>query len=252
MTYSEMLNTIILDSKLSLRQIASKCGDLGLSITPSYISQLKNNKLPAPNPEVSITIAKACSSKLHAALVFLGYMEKAPEIIRDYMNTSTRLYKLMLENLSGGQSKVPLTKEARDFIQRLDVISAYELTKNYLSEGNFDLSKELAEEMILVSGGAIKTGNDSITTFINDSSMSPTIPMHAMLTIMPTKISLLKEKDIIALYPYGRKMVTLRRIFFLKNQVLLIPEDSTHDIITTDSLEKVDYVGKVISYKVDL
>jgi transcriptional regulator with XRE-family HTH domain len=252
MTYSEMLHSIILESKLSLRQIASKCEALGISITPSYISQLKNNKLPPPNPEVSIAIAKACSSKLHAALVFLGYMEKAPEIIKDYMNTSTKLYKLMLENLCDGQTQVPLTKEARDFISRLDVISAFELTKNYLNEGQFGLTKELAEEMILVSGGAINTANDGITTFVNDTSMSPTIPIHSMLTIMPTKISLIKEKDIIALYPYGRKMVTLRRIFFIKNLILLIPEDTTHDIISTDSLEKVDYVGKVISYKVDL
>lgn len=252
MTYSQMLDSIITDSKLSLRQLALKCENLGLSITPSYISQLKNNKLPPPTPEVSIAIAKACSSKLQAALVFLGYMEKAPDIIKNYMNTSTKLYRLMLENLCDGQTNVPLTPEAREFISKLDVISAFELTNNYLNEGKFDLTKELAEEMILVSGGAIKTNNDMITTFINDSSMSPTIPLHSMLYIMPTKAAFIKEKDIIAIYPQGRKMVTLRRVFFLKDQVLLIPDDNTHDIISTTSIEKLDYLGKVISYKIDL
>lgn len=252
MTYSEMLDSIITDSKLSLRQLALKCENLGLSITPSYISQLKNSKLPPPNPEVSITIAKACGSRLQAALVFLGYMEKAPDIIKDYMHTSTELYKLMLENLCDGQTKVPLTPEAREFISRLDVISAFELTSNYLNEGKFDLTKELAEEMILVSGGAVKTNNDMITAFINDTSMSPTIPMHSMVYIMPTKASFIKEKDIVAIYPSGRKMITLRRVFFLKDQVLLIPEDNSHDIISAASIEKIDYLGKVISYKIDL
>jgi transcriptional regulator with XRE-family HTH domain len=252
MTYSEMLDSIIKDSKLSLRQLASKCGDLGLNITPSYISQLKNNKLPAPSPEVSITIARACSSKLHAALVFLGYMEKAPDIIKDYMRTSTKLYKLMLENLCDGQTNVPLTSEARAFINKLDVISAFELTTNYLNEGKFELTNELAEEMILISGGAIKTNDDLITTFLNDTSMSPSIPMHSLLFIMPIKSSLIKEKDIIGIYPRGRKTVTLRRVFFLKDQVLLIPEDTSHDIISTISLENIDYLGKVISYKIDL
>lgn len=252
MTYAEMLSSIIQESRMSLRQIASKCEDLGQSITPSYISQLKNSKLPPPNPEVSIALAKACGSRLHAALVFLGYMEKAPEIIRDYMNNSTRLYKLVLENLSDGQGKVPLTREARDFISRLDVITAYELASTYLEQGNFTPSSQLAEELVLISGGAVKAGNDVINVFINDSSMAPTIPAHSMLTIMPTKISLLKEKDIIALYPYGRKMVTLRRIFFLKNQVLLIPEDTAHEIISVESLDQIDYVGKVMSYRVDL
>jgi len=251
MTYSEMLNSIILESKLSLRQISAKCGDLGLSITPSYISQLKNNKLPAPSPEVSITIAKVCSSKMHSALVFLGYMEKAPDVIKEYISTSTQLYKLMLENLCDGETDVPLTEEARSFISRLDVISAFELTSNYLKEGKFNLTKELAEEMILISGGALKSKNDVITTFINDTSMSPTIPNHSLVFITPTKQSLIKEKDIIALYPYGRKMATLRRVFFLKNQLLLIPEDHSHDIIAVESLEKIDYLGKVVSYKVD-
>lgn len=252
MTYSQMLDSVITESKLSLRQLALRCENLGLQITPSYISQLKNNKLPPPNPEVSITIAKACSSKLQAALVFLGYMEKAPDIIKDYMNTSTKLYKLMLENMCDGETKVPLTPAAREFISKLDVISAYELTKNYLNEGKFELTKELAEEMVLVSGGAIKTNNDMMTSFLNDTSMSPTIPMHAKLYIMPTKASMIKEKDIIAIYAYGRKMITLRRVFFLKDQVLLIPDDHGHDIISADSIEKLEYMGKVVSYKIDL
>ncbi len=252
MTYAEMLSSIIPESRMSLRQIAAKCGDLGQSITPSYISQLKNNKLPAPHPDVSLAIAKACGSRLHAALVFLGYMEKAPEIIRDYMNNATRLYRLVLENLSDGQSKVPLTPEAREFISRLDIITAYELASAYLDQGQFTPSAELAEELVLISGGAVKASHDAIHLFINDSSMAPTIPAHSMLTIMPTKLSLLKEKDIIALYPFGRKMVTLRRVFFMKNQVLLIPEDTVHEIISVDSLEQIDYVGKVMSYRVDL
>lgn len=46
MTYAEMLSDIIKKSELSLRQIAKRCEDLNLKIAPSYISQLKNGKLP--------------------------------------------------------------------------------------------------------------------------------------------------------------------------------------------------------------
>lgn len=252
MTYSEMLTSIITESKLSLRQIAARCEDQGVNITPSYISQLKNRKLPPPSPEVSATIAKVCSSRLNAALVFLGYMEKAPDIIKEYMETSTKLYKLMLEYLSDGQTNMPLTDEARQFISNLDVITAFELTLDCLNQGKFQFTEKLAEDMILISGGAVKTDQNCINTFINDTSMSPTIPIHSLVSVMPTNISLIKEKDIIAFYPYGRKMVTLRRVFFIKNQILLIPEDSAHEIISTDSLDKIDYVGKVVSYKVDM
>lgn len=48
MSYSEMLSQIIEESELSLRQISKRCADLDLNITPSYISQLKNGKLPPP------------------------------------------------------------------------------------------------------------------------------------------------------------------------------------------------------------
>ena len=53
MTYAEMLDAIIEESELSLRQISKLCTQFDISITPSYISQLKNGKLPPPSPEVS-------------------------------------------------------------------------------------------------------------------------------------------------------------------------------------------------------
>lgn len=252
MTYAELLDTIISDSRLSLRQVARKCGDLGVSVTPSYISQLRNGKLPAANPEVSSAIARVCGSRMQAALVFLGYMEKAPEIIKNYMNTSTQLYKLMLESLCDGQTNLPLTEEARAFIKNLDVISAFELTSKYLEEGKFGFTREMAEEMILISGGAVKNSDDAIHTFANDKAMHPIIPVHSMVTVMPVRPATIKEKDIIAFYPKGRRMITLRRVFFITGQVLLIPEDTSYEIVAVENLEEIEYMGKVISYKVDL
>ncbi len=80
-----MLDAIITESELSLRQISKLCTQFDISITPSYISQLKNGKLPPPSPEVSLALAKVCNSKNQSQLVFQGYMEKAPEVIREYM-----------------------------------------------------------------------------------------------------------------------------------------------------------------------
>jgi len=85
MGYAEMLDEIISESELSLRQISNLCKQFNISITPSYISQLKNGKLPPPSPEVSLALAKVCNSKKQAQLVFQGYMEKAPDVIREYM-----------------------------------------------------------------------------------------------------------------------------------------------------------------------
>ena len=81
MTYAEMLSDIIKKSELSLRQIAKRCEDLNLKIAPSYISQLKMENSP-PSEEVSLILAKACGSDRQAHLVFQGYMEKAPAMVK--------------------------------------------------------------------------------------------------------------------------------------------------------------------------
>jgi hypothetical protein len=69
---------------------------------------------------------------------------------------------------------------------------------------------------------------------------------------MPTKLDLLKDRDIIAFYPNNRRIPTLRRIFFVKEEILLIPEDKSHDIFLFKNLSEINYIGKVVSYKVDL
>ena len=111
MSYSEMLSQIIEESELSLRQISKRCADLDLNITPSYISQLKNGKLPPPSEEVSLVLAKACGSKNQAQLVFQGYMEKAPELVKEYMLASSALNKIMLETLCQTDNNGPMSRE---------------------------------------------------------------------------------------------------------------------------------------------
>ena len=76
MSYAEMLDEIITESELSLRQISKLCTQFDISITPSYISQLKNGKLPPPSPEVSLALAKVCNSKNQSQLVFSGLYGK--------------------------------------------------------------------------------------------------------------------------------------------------------------------------------
>ena len=124
MTYAEMLEDMINASELSLRQISKRCEDLNLKITPSYISQLKNGKLPPPSEEVSLILAKVCGSDKQAHLVFQGYMEKAPSMIKEYMLASSTLNKVMLESLCKATNKT-FTKEMEDYIKGLDVLAIW-------------------------------------------------------------------------------------------------------------------------------
>jgi len=253
MTYAEMLDAIIEESELSLRQISKLCTQFDISITPSYISQLKNGKLPPPSPEVSLALAKVCNSKNQSQLVFQGYMEKAPDVIKEYMLASSQLNRIMLESLCRAENST-MTQESIDYLKNLDILSTLEMSSRYINPDNKLTPNDLIREITLSSGGVSKINaqGDMINFFLGDTSMSPTIPIHSYIYILPTKQELLKERDIIAFYPNNRKQPTLRKIFYTNDKILLIPEDKAYQIYIIESYEDIEYIGKVVSYKVDL
>ena len=253
MTYAEMLDAIIEESELSLRQISKLCTQFDISITPSYISQLKNGKLPPPSPEVSLALAKVCNSKNQSQLVFQGYMEKAPDVIKEYMLASSQLNRIMLESLCRAENST-MTQESIDYLKNLDILSTLEMSSRYINPDNKLTPNDLIREITLSSGGVSKINaqGDMINFFLGDTSMSPTIPIHSYIYILPTKLELLKERDIIAFYPNNRKQPTLRKIFYTNDKILLIPEDKAYQIYIIESYEDIEYIGKVVSYKVDL
>ena len=91
-----------------------------------------------------------------------------------------------------------------------------------------------------------------INLFLGDDRMAPQIPSHAYLYILPTKTDLLKNRDIVAIYPEGRRIPTLRRLFFVSEQILLVPDNKNHPIYVYSSFEDMEYIGKLVSYKIDL
>lgn len=251
MNYAAMLDEMIIKSELSLRQIAKRCADLDLSITPSYISQLRNGKLPPPTPEVSLALANVCNSKEASKLVFQGYLEKAPEVIKEYMLMSSQLNKMMLESLYKEHNNNRMAQEAKEYLNNLDILSTLEMSSKYIKDGEIELKEDLVKEITLGSGGAAQDG-EIINMFLGDSSMSPTIPIHSYISIMPTNPELIKNRDIIAFYPYGKRQAILRRVFFEKEKILLLPDDRSSDIYITETLQELNYLGKVISFRVDL
>lgn len=251
MNYAQMLDSIIEKSELSLRQIAKRCAELDLTITPSYISQLKNGKLPPPTAEVSMVLAKACNSKDESKLIFQGYIEKAPDVIKEYMLASSELNKVMLETLYKQESNQAMAEEAKKYLKEMDILSTLELSSKYIKDGHIDFNPELAKEITLASGGMTQDEN-MITMFLGDAGMSPTVPIHSFLYIMPTKIDLLKSRDIIAFNIYGKKQPLLRRLYLEGDKILLIPDDRTSQIYIISSFEEIEYIGKLVSYRVDV
>lgn len=84
MQYRELLAEYVAKSKMTLREIAEECKVRGEPIDPSYISKLQTGRLPPPSEEVSRVLAEVLGGDANK-LVYLGYLEKAPSIIRQLL-----------------------------------------------------------------------------------------------------------------------------------------------------------------------
>jgi transcriptional regulator with XRE-family HTH domain len=248
--YHELLNKAILESGLSLRQIAKRYNDLGGSITPSYISQLKNGKLPPPSADVTATLAKALNCSEESRLVFQGYLEKAPQVIKEYMLASSHLNKIMLESLCKVRGDDELTRSAGEFLSKLDVLSTVTLTSKYVTDGVFQLTEQFAKDLELEAKGLQPVGKEQIGYRLESDDMYPYLPKGCRLTLSPTSPSILKSKDIVVFRKGIKTMV--RRIHFTGDEILLLPDNIHGEIVRIKSFDEIDYVGRVVSYQVDL
>ncbi len=252
MRYATMLDDMIKSSELSLRQISKRCSELEISITPSYVSQLRNGKLPPPSEEISLALAKVCGARNQTHLVFQGYMEKAPAIVREYMLASSALNKIMLESLCKASGNV--SDDFKKFIEELDVLAALEMSSKFVSADDPSKAHALVKEIALATNKAVKFDENSemINFFVPDTSMAPLIPVHSYVYILPTRKDLLKDRDIIAFYPPNSKSITLRKQFTVSGKIVLIPEDKSHSLYFYNDVADINYIGKVVSYKADL
>jgi len=228
MNYGQLLDKAISESGLSLREIEKRCKDLGINITPSYISQLKNGKLPPPRPEITAALVDVLHARDESQLIFQGYFDKAPSVIKEYMGASSQLNRVMLERLCEVKGDDEFTRSAKAFLAEIDILS----------------------DMDVPLDGIIKESPESLVFPMNSEDMEPTLPRRSILSISPTNPSLIKSKDIIVF----KKGINhhIRRIYFTADEILLIPDNKHGELFKIHSFEEIDYIGRVIGYRLEL
>ncbi len=246
MSYKEELSRIIKSSGLSLREIASRCQSMGVSISHSYISQLQRGKLPPPKEEVSLAICQVCDAECEDLLIY-GYFDKSPDIIKEYINSCSKVnLKLALTLNEMSKDKIsPDMIENMNLIRRLD----FTTSKGWKLQNQFKGHENIIQDAFNTTFAEKK---DSI--FMKDSSMEPLIPKDSLL-----KIEILRGNkkgkihhepangEIIAFFDLsGEEFV--RRYQEIDGSILLKPENNRYDIISITSLEQINIRGKVVTY----
>ncbi len=85
MTCNELIENLVNNSGLTHKEIANKCKEYGEPITANYISILKNDPSKTPSDNVGIALAKACGAKYENIIVVQAYIDRAPNIIKQFL-----------------------------------------------------------------------------------------------------------------------------------------------------------------------
>lgn len=254
MAYTQLLNSIIEQSGLTVKEIAEKCVKMGVDVTPAYISTLRNDKNNrTPSDKVSRALAEACNCQHKNILVVEAYLQNAPqefnglmEMLRGFVITS---------GMSIMENKLT-TQEIRE---------ADEILKSFpMAELICDMSKEQVMNSIKKGYGSfnvkaskqfddIKIKQEITPTGlpITDNGMSPIIKANDLVTIEALNFEEYKTGDIVYCFKNGEKKKAIARkiIIYNSNQITLLPINNEYnpEIVSKDDIVIMGKVKKVIS-----
>lgn len=245
MGYKETLSQMVEKSGLTLREIADRCRAKGVNIDPSYISKLQTGKQAAASEKISRVLADVCGEKPDN-LIFEGYLEKAPKIIRDFVEKSISSIKGLTNFVFSFTSpeKAGLIKD------NLEKMSPVE----FLNEVN-----EILKSEDDTSGNAPEEDAEDFLSLLSDILKNPTFPMDddSMQPLIPkgSSVKLGEPKEDydgdVAFVKLPGNIYIVRRVFFFDNKVILIPENKLYSKEVFDSSE-VSIVGPVKSIEIEL
>lgn len=223
MGYKELLSEMVEKSHMTLREIADKAKKKGVPIDPSYISKLQTGKQPPPSEDISKVLAEVCNSDPDS-LVWEGYMEKAPEIIRSYVEKTMDYLRdtfiMVMETQIEDEDLIESTKH------QFNKMSSIEFAKTIIS---------YSEELYVVEDDFAyvedEEGNKQKVLFAKsfempDDSMSPIISKGARVTFKSQ--SNVKNGDIVIVHTSENEYL-VRRVVINKNSAILMPENSKYE-----------------------
>ncbi|WP_438494981.1 hypothetical protein [Paenibacillus sp. IHBB 3054] len=128
MKYHELLTKYIDESGLSLGEIVIRAKHIGVEITKSYISKLKNGNKPPASEDITRALAKVTKGDAEA-LLMARYVDKAPSEIRPILkkNASDKADALTgfgeNQKFRDSNSEIILDKETQETLKMI-LISA--------------------------------------------------------------------------------------------------------------------------------
>ncbi len=244
MPYTQLLNQLIDESKLSAKQIAEKCKEFGVNITPSYISTLRNDKNNrTPSDDVSVAIAKACNAEkgYENILVVEAYLDIAP---KEIIKLIEMLKDVFTNSIIGAFENRITTQQMKEIRKQFDNMPMAKFLIAYTSEKAISSIKKQPGTLNIVSKDFYKDTNITVTQeikpvgfSISDNGMYPIISKGDMVNV---EIREYKTGDIVLIKKKDKKANLLARKIVVgnKKQITLIPinNDFPTETVSVDDI----------------
>jgi len=247
MAYKDILAKAIKDKGLSLRELANKCKDLGVNITPSYISQIQTGKLPPPSDEVSKAISNICGVDENV-LILEAYFDKAPSCLifaLEFLKMDDDSNRLNISNFLERNGYIEFAEQGREYINHrtlaefiADVYSDMQNGSTTISRNSGDNTEGIEQET---------TEENSILPFMKtemkDNAMYPLIPINS--TVFFESNNSYNNGEIICFSINNEKDNFMIRKYFIKDKlIILTPLNSEFEPIVCN-LSDIKIFGKV-------
>lgn len=238
MSYDKLLMKTIAESNYNHKEIVEKLNEYNIHVDKSYLSKLVNGKLPAPREEISRAIAKICNVD-ERLLVIEGYLDKAPEEIRDLMYSLKKYTELS----ALAMIKKSMSKQEIDLIEE-------KIKQEPISDFLISILDYTGQDMLNIDNGNLLISSNKedftfkleepISFLIKNDDMFPLIPKNAKITLDISNEC--KSGDIVAL-KYNDEIIV--RYCFINNGIYSFNAINKNAMVIENNYKNVKILGKV-------
>lgn len=247
MSYAEALNGLIEKSGLPVKEIAAKCSQYGVEISPSYISVLRNkDNKKTPSDEISRALAQVCGAEHADLLVVEAYIDEAPaaakKIFEDIMETTVYATAFYMKDQLPEEQLVQAVEQMRQLPLAVYAIENLKIEQKriVIEQGKLHFSES---NTAVAAAGSVLSKHSSLS--VDDDSMIPVLPKGSRVNLI--KAETCSNGDIVCLKLNNSENLLFRKCVFLDNRktkAALIPLNAKYETLVID-VSKLSIIGKV-------
>lgn len=250
MPYAKLLNNLIDSSKLSIKEIVARCKEYDVNITASYVSMLRNpdnNKIPSD--EVSRALAKALEAENDRSLVIEGYIDRAPDEFKDFLENYREMliqsFLMFFSNQISIDEMAAVINNLKDMPMAELILHSENLKQgmNFDKSEGFNIKMEMSDD---VTKTLIEL-KEPEGFIVDDDSMFPIIRSGSKVNPLALPLNDYKDGDILLVVVKGSKKPICRKCMFpdsSREKITLMAYDQK---IQTETyiINEVKILGKV-------